>query len=144
TEVSDQMRRRLLTAGLEMVRDNPVLGVGPGAFRWTLPAYDDMRDISDLRYLPAHNVAMELWAQSGTPAVLLYAAFLVLVLLAAERRRRATAGADQAVAVAATAGILALCATYAFHNYAEDNLLWALAALAVSWAVWPDRAAAAR
>jgi putative inorganic carbon (HCO3(-)) transporter len=139
-EVSNNLRRRLTHAGLEMVRDYPVFGVGPGAFRDYVDVYEPVKPgaVIDARpRLPAHNVFLELWADSGTPAFLLYLAFLGAVLLVLERQRRRTEGVDQATSVAVTAALIGLNVTSLFHNYQTENLLWALLGLAVSLELWP-------
>jgi O-antigen ligase len=139
-ELSNNLRKRLITAGLKEIRDYPVFGVGAGAFRDYVDAYEPIAKgtVVDARpRLPAHNVFLEVWADSGTPAFVLYVTFLGAVLLALERRRRRSDGVDQTIAVALSAALIGLNVTSAFHNYQTENLLWALLGLAVSLELWP-------
>lgn len=140
TEVSDNLRKRLTKAGLEMVRDHPIVGIGPGAFRDYVDAYEPVRPdepIDARPNLPAHNVFLELWASSGTPAFLLYLAFLISVLLGLERQRRDSDGIDRTTAMGLTAAVIGISVTSLFHNYQTENLLWALIGIAVSLRMWP-------
>jgi hypothetical protein len=137
TELSFELRRRLTKAGLLMVRDQPLFGVGPDVFRLRVHTYVRTTDIDPRPFIPAHNVLLEIWADSGTPALLAFVAFVIAVLLRLERQRRRLAGIDQAVAVGLAAAIVGLLVTYQFHNFAEDNFLWALCGLALSYALWP-------
>jgi O-Antigen ligase len=142
TDLSNDLRRRLTRAGLEMVRDQPVFGVGAGAFKNYVDAYEPIektdRVVDARRNLPAHNVLLEIWAGSGTPALLLYLAFVGAVLLRLHRSR-----ADHrqpGLAVGLTAALIGVLVASLFHNYQYDNLIWALYGLAASIAVWDGRA----
>jgi hypothetical protein len=138
TEVSNKLRRRLTTAGLEMVRDHPLFGVGAGAFRNYVDGYEPIAKtderIDERKQLPAHNVFIEIWAGSGTPAVLFYMALLGAVLLRLHRARSDENGRD--LYTGATAAMLGLGVTSAFHNYQYDNLIWVLSGIAASVALW--------
>jgi O-antigen ligase len=141
TELSDSLRRRLTTAGLKMIRDHPLVGVGPGAFKDFVDIYDPApaNEPADSRAnLPAHDVILEITSDSGIPAALLYVGFLGALMLGLERRRRAAMGADRTIATAVSAGIIALFITSLFHNYQGENLLWALAGVGLALSLWPE------
>jgi O-antigen ligase len=138
TEASNDLRRRLTTAGLEMVRDEPLFGVGAGSFKRYVDQYEPIRvtdqPIDARERLPAHNVYLEIWSGSGTPALVLYAAFLGAVLLGL-RRVRLNEG-EQPLSLGLTAAFLGVAVAGAFHNYQYDNLLWALSGVGISMALW--------
>jgi hypothetical protein len=140
-EMSSNLRRRLTKAGLEMVRDEPLLGVGAGAFKQHVDRYEPLptaseRPIDARLNLSAHNVVLELWAGSGTPAVLLYLLFLTVILLALERHRRDGRGISSPLAAGLSAALIGLFVTSLFHNYQYDNLLWVICGVAVSLGVF--------
>lgn len=148
TEMSSNLRRRLTIASLEMVRDEPLLGVGAGAFQKYVDRYEPLpavqeRPIDARPNLPAHNVVLELWADSGTPAAILYVLFLALVLIRFERHRRNVHEASSALVVGLSAALIGLFVTSLFHNYQYDNLLWVICGAGVSLGVYPPRTATA-
>jgi hypothetical protein len=146
TEMSSNLRRRLTRAGFEMVRDEPLFGVGAGAFKHYVDRYEPLpagqeRPIDARPNLSAHNVVLELWADSGTAAAVLYVLFLALVLLRLEQFRRRGPGA--ALLTGLSAALIGLFVTSLFHNYEYDNLLWVICGLAVGLALWRNEAPAA-
>ncbi len=143
-ERSSNLRRRLTVAALEMVRDEPVVGVGAGAFKHQVDRYEPLpaieeRPLDARPNLPAHNVVLELWADSGTPAVVFYLTLLVFVFLRLERHRRERAGLTSSLGAGLGAALLGLFVTSLFHNYTYDNVLWAICGIAVSLAMFPLR-----
>lgn len=138
TDVSNDLRRRLTKAGLEMVRDEPLFGVGAGAFRDHVDRYEPIsatgRPADARAQLSAHNVFLEIWAGSGTPVFFLYVCFIGAVLLRLHRTRTAEDG--QRLCMGLIAALLGLVVTAAFHNYQYDNVLWALTGIAVSIGLW--------
>jgi hypothetical protein len=149
TEMSTNLRRRLTTAGLEMVRDEPLLGVGAGAFKLYVDRYEPLsaaqgRPIDARPNLSAHNIVLELWAGSGTPAVLLYLLFLSLILYPLERARRDGHGISAPLAAGLGAALIGLFVTSLFHNYQYENLLWVICGVAVSLDVHRSQSGAQR
>src|SRR6185369_9379930 len=65
-ESSAESRLTAWTAGLKMVRDHPLTGVGIGSFMTALPNY------SDAKPLIAHNTLVQYLAESGLGAGLCY------------------------------------------------------------------------
>jgi len=70
-EASNASRMRILRAGIRMMLDDPVTGVGLGNFKPTLDGYSDI-PVSKL----AHNTYLELGAELGVGALL---AFLLVI-----------------------------------------------------------------
>jgi O-antigen ligase/polysaccharide polymerase Wzy-like membrane protein len=134
-EASNKLRARLTRAGLGMVRDEPVFGVGAGAFRSYVDSYEPIHEgeaADSRRRLSAHNVPLEIWAGSGTPALLFYLGFIGAVL----RRLHRSRSDEPGLYTGLTAATLGLVITSLFHNYQYDNLIWALCGIAASIAVY--------
>jgi hypothetical protein len=143
-ERSSNLRRRLTVAAFEMIRDEPIVGVGAGAFKQYVDRYEPLPEVEERPLdtrpnLPAHNVVLELWADSGTPAAILYLTFLGLVFLRLDRHRRERSGLTSTLALSLGAALIGLFVTSLFHNYTYDNLLWAICGVGVSLAIFPPR-----
>ncbi len=72
-------RIRMAEGGLEMIKDHPVLGVGPANVKEVYPLY---RKADAPRFRPPHlhNNIIQLWAERGIGAVLAYLLLLGLFL----------------------------------------------------------------
>jgi O-antigen ligase len=81
-------RLELWKAGLDMVAQQPVFGVGPGNYPLFLPIYRTGADP-----LAAHSNYVQMAAETGVPGVVLYLALFVGTLVALGRIAR-NAGAD--------------------------------------------------
>jgi putative inorganic carbon (HCO3(-)) transporter len=69
-EIQDVDRLQLARVGLAIALDHPLLGVGLGNFMQVFPDYN----VSNMKApFPAHNMYLDLAAQMGLPALLLYA-----------------------------------------------------------------------
>ncbi len=79
TEAPKSLRYRLQywSAAWDVVRDHPLLGVGPGAFQQHYLKYK--RPESSEEIADPHNFVLDLWANGGSLAVLCMAIFVVLV-----------------------------------------------------------------
>lgn len=75
TQASNLDRIRMLQAGVEMVRDYPLFGVGPANVKQVYPMY---RRADAPRFRPPHlhNNVMQIWAERG---ILALAAYLLLL-----------------------------------------------------------------
>jgi O-antigen ligase len=75
TQASNLDRIRMLQAGVEMVRDYPLFGVGPANVKEVYPMY---RRADAPRFRPPHlhNNVMQIWAERG---ILALAAYLLLL-----------------------------------------------------------------
>lgn len=86
----NRQRTLLLSATLEMVRERPIVGFGAGSFRFTFPEFRDPEE-ARMRTLGGalssaedpHDEFLRLASESGVPAAVLFALFLLLSLLAA-------------------------------------------------------------
>ncbi|MDI2595071.1 O-antigen ligase family protein [Pseudomonas sp. 681] len=87
-------RASYIVVGGQMIRENPLLGSGPGTFplhyapSGYAAAFSANRKIGDL-YRRAHNTYLEIFSELGIPAGLLFVAMLGLGLYNLIRARRA-------------------------------------------------------
>jgi len=87
-EQSVEARRETWSAGLRMVAEHPLTGVGLGNFKTTVPSYGDG---STEREHVAHNTYLELAAELGLPGVAAFVALLGCAYRSLERVRRSAA-----------------------------------------------------
>ncbi len=77
--------------GAEMIKANPVFGVGFERFQQNYVRYDPAREDVTLAFHGshvAHNSYIQIWAECGTPAFLVYLALLYLTFADLARVRR--------------------------------------------------------
>ncbi len=79
-------RLNLYRAGMEIVRDHPLLGTGPGTFQLAFPAHRPPTFYGAPHY--AHNILIGLASEMGLLAVLLAAWILYALYATALRERR--------------------------------------------------------
>lgn len=72
-------RIRMVEGGLEMIKDYPVLGVGPANVKEFYPLYR-RHDAPRFRPPHLHNNVVQLWAERGVGAVVAYLMLLALFL----------------------------------------------------------------
>ena len=98
-------RLRMLEAGVEMIKDYPVFGVGPANVKEMYALYKK-HDAPRVRPAHLHNNAVQIWAERGILGVTAYVLFLALFmrecLLARHGPNRMYADIGIAVAVALT------------------------------------------
>ncbi|WP_217635976.1 O-antigen ligase family protein [Geodermatophilus siccatus] len=118
-------------AAARMLADNPLLGVGPGGFRSGYVEYSGFAELAE-RTPVAHEMYLEVGAELGAVALLLFVGGIVAALVASEqavRRRRAEgAGVRDAAVLAALAvqgSLLAVCVSSVFLSEQYYMPLWA-------------------
>ncbi|HEU5162324.1 MAG TPA: O-antigen ligase family protein [Thermoanaerobaculia bacterium] len=129
TSVLDRIR--MAEAGVEMVRDHPLFGVGPGNIKEVYPLYRK-DDAPRFRIPHLHSNPIQIWAERGVLAFAAWAALLVLFLResAGQRRRRPQAAPWVDGGMAAALG-LAVFGLFEF-NFGDTEVLltmldvWAL------------------
>jgi O-antigen ligase len=77
------MRVRLWEAGVRMVEDRPIFGVGPGNFRLVLARY--ARGSLASAQLNAHNAYVVVAAETGLPGLALFVSIMIAGMVAARR-----------------------------------------------------------
>ena len=86
TEESNFDRVRMLQAGVEMIRDHPVLGVGPANVKESYALYKK-QDAPRIRPAHLHNNFVQLWAERGILGLTAYILWIVLFLRECVRAR---------------------------------------------------------
>ena len=80
TQASNLDRIRMIEGGIEMIRDRPLFGVGPGNVKPIYPLYR-FEDAPRFRTPHLHNNPVQIWAERGFIPLVAYTG-LILVLLA--------------------------------------------------------------
>jgi O-antigen ligase len=123
----------LLWAGLRMFRENPLLGVGVGNFKYVLDNYLDPDD-PNIRHV-AHNTFLEVAAELGAGGVCVLLAILFCTFRTLNRIRLATShGRDPLLHVAARgieAGLAGTCVAMLFVSALHSRLFWFLVIVAM-------------
>jgi O-antigen ligase len=118
--LSNRDRLAMIRSGLRIIKDNPLTGVGPDTVRMVYPQYRDPQAVQQLNS-HLHNVPLQIAAERGIPALLLWLWF-IFALLRDFVRRRATA--LPSVAMAALACTVALLAAGLFeYNFGDSEVV---------------------
>ena len=129
------VRVRLWEAGVRMVDDRPIFGVGPGNFRWVLVRY--VRGGMSTAQLNAHNAYVVVAAETGVPGLILFLGVIVSSALALRRvaRDARQAGRDDLATYTflAQTMILIVMATGIMMTVETLKILWVV--LGLGWAV---------
>jgi O-antigen ligase len=124
TEASVQSNRdriAMLKSGLRIIKDHPLTGVGPDMVRVVYPHYRDPGAVNQMNP-HLHNVPVQIAAERGIPAFVLWAAFMVMLLRDCFRARKTSAYVS--VAVGALAAVVALLAAGMFeYNFGDSEVL---------------------
>jgi putative inorganic carbon (hco3(-)) transporter len=119
--LSNRDRLAMARSGLRIIRKNPLTGVGPDMVRMV---YAQNRDAQAVQQLNSHlhNVPLQIAAERGIPALILWLWFMFTLLQDFVRRRRTTA--FPSVAMAAVASTVALLAAGLFeYNFGDSEFL---------------------
>lgn len=120
-------RVAMLEAGLAMVRDYPLTGVGPDMVGPLYPTYRTATAVQATNP-HLHNVPMQIAAERGLPALALWLAFIVTSLRALWKMRRASG--TQALAATGVGAIVAmLVAGFFEYNFGDSEFLMLLLVL---------------
>jgi putative inorganic carbon (HCO3(-)) transporter len=119
--LSNRDRLAMLRSGLRILKDNPLTGVGPDTVRMVYPHYRDPEAVQQLNS-HLHNVPLQIAAERGIPALLLWLWFMFTLLRDFVRRRRTTT--VPSVAMGALASTVALLAAGLFeYNFGDSEFL---------------------
>lgn len=125
-----QTRIALWSGGLKMITESPILGIGLDNFPFEVPKYvnpDDMPRYETL-YRVAHNSYVEIAAELGVPALLIFMAMLFSSIGSLERVGRvAQASGDdflRRVALGLQAGIVGGAVAIFFVSGEYQKLFW--------------------
>ena len=123
TDPTSRDRIAMARAGLRMVRDHPLFGVGPDMVKRLYPEYRDPEAVRPL--VPhLHNNALQFAAASGLPAAAAYGALVAVVLFGAVRRlRRETQPERAALLAGALLAVTALTVAGLFeYNFGDTEV----------------------
>jgi len=113
-------RIRMFEAGVEIIKDYPVLGVGPANIKEVYPLYRK-HDAPRFRIPHLHNNLVQLWAERGVLALVAYV-MLIAVFVADCLRARPGPHPEAGIAVA-----VALTAAGFFEfNFGDTEVFWVL------------------
>ncbi|MGH7360761.1 MAG: O-antigen ligase family protein, partial [Candidatus Methylomirabilales bacterium] len=122
-EPSFRWRQLIYTWSLEITRDHPLLGTGPGTFPLVLGRYQQVPYVTG-RY--AHNAWLQFAAETGVPFTLLLLAGFVLSIRRGLRFLRAAAPDERPLVLGIVSALLASAA------HALLDFDWSLPAIALS------------
>ncbi len=114
-------RIAMLQAGLHIVRDHPLTGVGPNMIERVYPQYREPYAAPGNRP-HLHNVPMQIAAERGLPALAIWLWFIVTALVDLSRRFRLDR--NRVAAAAGLAAVVAMLAAGMFeHNFGNSEFL---------------------
>ena len=114
-------RIAMLQAGLHIVRDHPLTGVGPNMIERVYPQYREP-DAAPGNRPHLHNVPMQIAAERGLPALAIWLWFIVTALVDLSRRFRLDR--NRVAAAAGLAAVVAMLAAGMFeHNFGNSEFL---------------------
>lgn len=114
-------RIRMVQAGIEIIKDSPLLGVGPANIKEIYPLYRK-HDAPRLRIPHLHNNLIQLWAERGVLAPLAYLLLIVLFLRECARAWHGENSRFAEVGVVVTVG-LAIAGLFEF-NFGDTEVFW--------------------
>jgi putative inorganic carbon (HCO3(-)) transporter len=126
-------RIRMVEAGIEIIKDYPLLGVGPANVKEVYPLYRK-HDAPRFRIPHLHDNVVQLWAERG---VLGLAAYLLLIGLFLRECIRGWRGEARAWAEVGMVVTVALAAAGLFEfNFGDTEVYWMMLdamALVIAW-----------
>ncbi len=132
-------RIRMAEAGVEIIKDYPLFGVGPANVKEVYPLYRK-HDAPRFRIPHLHNNVIQLWAERG---VLALVAYLMLLFLFLRACARAWGGPETRFAEVGVAVTVAMAAAGLFEfNFGDTEVLWILLdvfVLVISFTERPQR-----
>ena len=118
---STQDRIAMLKAGVRIVTDHPLTGVGPGMVEQVYPVYRDVSAVNQLNP-HLHNVPLQITAERGIPALILWLAVIATMARDYLRQRRTVPWPF--LANAGLASIVAMIAAGMFeYNFGDSEFL---------------------
>ena len=151
-EVATSGRAAPVAAALQMMRDHPLTGVGPGAFKYHFMPYKSLivdryprtlRGTTGTNFGEAHNDHAQLLAETGLPGYLLFLAAIVAIVRAVRERKTTDARSSIARGIALPlAGTLLVLGLAQFPLYVAitRQLLVTMAGLLIGWSrPWEER-----
>jgi O-antigen ligase len=144
-EVASSGRITPALVAIQMFRDHPLTGVGPGAFRFEYMPYQievrrrhgsELRDVGMTNFGETHNDHLQLLAETGLPGYLLFLGGVAILIRTARKsppgdERREVA---RAVVLPLAATFLVLClAQFPLHVAITRHFLMTVAGILAGW-----------
>lgn len=121
TVQSNQDRIAMIRSGLRIIRDRPLTGVGPDMIIQVYPHYRDPMAVRQLNP-HLHNVPMQIAAERGLPALVIWLWFVITLMADLRRRRKTTS--FPSLATGGLAVIVAMLAAGMFeYNFGDSEFL---------------------
>lgn len=114
-------RIRMAEAGVEIIRDYPLLGVGPANVKEIYPLYR-RHDAPRFRIPHLHNTILQIWAERGIAALAAYLLLQMLFIRQCVKAWRGPARAFAQIGVAITVG-LAVAGLFEF-NFGDTEVFY--------------------
>ncbi|MDX1582984.1 MAG: O-antigen ligase family protein [Thermoanaerobaculia bacterium] len=108
-------RIRMAQAGIEMIRDRPLFGNGPGNMEEVYPFYRT-EDAPRFRTPHLHSNPVQIWAERGVIAFIAYHLLLLVICVEAWRNRSADKASSDAMIATAIAVFMAGLTEYNFGD----------------------------
>ena len=116
-------RIRMVQAGVEIIKDYPLLGIGPANMKEVYPLYR-RHDAPRFRIPHLHNNLIQLWAERGVLAPTAYLLLLALFLRECSRGWRGEQSKFAEIGVVVTIA-LAVAGMFEF-NFGDTEVFWML------------------
>lgn len=121
TDPSNRDRVAMIRSGVRMVKDHPLTGVGPDAVRLVYAHYRDPKAEKQLNP-HLHNVPLQIAAERGLPALLIWLWFVFVLVRDFVRNSRVSA--SRWLYTAGLAGVVAMLAAGMFeYNFGDSEFL---------------------
>jgi O-antigen ligase len=118
---SSRDRVAMLQTGVAMIKDHPLAGVGPNMVERVYTQYRDPGGVQKVNP-HLHNVPVQIAAERGVPALVVWLGFIVVLALRVFQIFRR--GEDRVLAAAALAGIAAMLGAGMFeYNFGDSEFL---------------------
>ena len=118
---SNRDRVAMLQSGVEIVRDHPITGVGPDMVKSVYAEYRQPWAVNPLN-VHLHNVPVQIAAERGLPALLVWIGFIVY--LVRDLLKRLTTSRHPSLAAGALAAVAAMLAAGLFeYNFGDSEFL---------------------
>lgn len=116
-------RIRMVQAGVEIIKDYPLLGTGPANIKEVYPLYRK-HDAPRLRIPHLHNNLLQLWAERGVLAPLVYLLLMGLILRECARGWNGPESRFAQIGVAVVTGLFV--AGFFEFNFGDTEVFWML------------------
>lgn len=121
SDPSNRDRLAMVRSGLNIIKDDPLTGVGPDAVRLVYPHYRD--PLAEKQLNPhLHNVPLQIAAERGVPALLIWSWFVFTLMR--DFVRKLNASSVRWLYTAGLAGVVAMLAAGMFeYNFGDSEFL---------------------